>query len=82
MSRVRAPSRAKVIWGFARIAHYVKSYIHSSPFIPTDQKDTLVKQLLRLVAILSDAETRAHGRVPLAPSVKKQLFPNAPRPVK
>lgn len=80
MSNVRAPSRGKVIWGFARIAQYVRSYIHSSPFIPTEQKDLLVQQLLRLVAILTDTETRARGRVPLPPSVKKKLFPKAKAP--
>ena len=75
VNNVRAPSRTKVVWGFARIAQYVTSYIQTSQFIPTEQKDQLVNQLHKLVAIVSDAETRARGRVPLPPSIKKKIFP-------
>jgi hypothetical protein len=82
MTRVRFPKRSKIIWGFTRIAKYVRWYIQTSQFIETNNKDTLIKTLERLLAVLLDAESRAQGRVPFTPSqLKKAKKPFAsPRP--
>lgn len=75
MNEHRAPSRGKIIVGFERLMRYVRWYINTSRFIPTEDKDALVKKADDVLQTLLDAERRAQGIVPLPPSIQKALTP-------
>lgn len=63
------PSRSKIIWGFGQLLPLLRSYILTSRFISSDDKDSLVKTLETLYADLLDANKRASGKLPYPPSV-------------
>ena len=67
------PSRAKIVWGFGRIATLVQGYIRTSTAIPTGDKDGLVAQIDGLVELLRDAETRSHGKIPYTQHQLKRM---------
>ncbi len=69
----RPPSRAKVVWAFGQLLHYLERYINTSAFIATTDKDKLVASLEGAFAALRDAETRASGKVPLPLSAQKEM---------
>ena len=71
--RRRFPTRAKIIYGYGRLLPYLKWYINTSPFISSDDKDSLRKQLEQVYEDLLDVEQRAAGRIPYPTSVQQKM---------
>jgi len=65
-------SRAQLIRGFGLFLPHLKSYIMTSAFISSEDKDSLVKQLEDVYADLLDAHQRESGVMPYTPSVLKK----------
>jgi len=53
---------------------YVRWYITTSQFIPTESKDRLIESLEKIYRQLVDAEKRANGNVPLTPENEKEWW--------
>lgn len=69
----------KVLFAFDKIGRLVESLILRHRYIPTDQKDGLVKDLHRVRDALFDAQKRVDGQVPLTPQQEKEWKKNLER---
>lgn len=64
----RTPPRWKIVWGFGRMAAWAAYYIKTSPFISTEEKEKLLRQLQEFLRALMDTNARARGLMPPLPS--------------
>jgi len=70
---MKAPSNAKVVWGFSKISSMVKGYIFHSRYIDSTEKDSLIGQLEKIENTLQDAIKRENGTIPFPPSHMKKI---------
>ena len=64
--------RIKLVWGLKRLLPYIRQFIDSSRFIPTEDKDKLKSQVDGIYDILYDSIVREYGKVPITPSKERE----------
>lgn len=61
-----------MVWGFGVFLKHITWYVTTSQFIPTDDKEELIKSLRTTHEKLVDAERRAAGEIPVTPRQEKE----------
>ena len=67
------PTTAKIVWGYSRLVPYLIRVVYTSRFIPTEDKDGLIKAIKDLLMKLKDMVDREQGRVPFPPSTMRDI---------
>ncbi len=63
-----------MVWGFGVLLKHLRSYITTSKYIQTDNKDRLIASLEKIHRQLVDAEKRAHGETPVTPEAERKWW--------
>lgn len=63
---------SKVLWGLQRMGEHLRRVVISSRYIPTEDKEPLLKSYESVVKELQDAVEREGGRIPNTPEYLKK----------
>lgn len=64
---------SKVVWGLGRMLKHVRQVVMSSRYIPTDEKERIIKQYEDVIHTLYDVVQREKGVLPFTPEYKREI---------